>query len=1104
MKSNFAFLESKFPPLASLGALAESYLYSDSNSCLMKLGMIGETIVNLMFSYDHLEPPQTDNAASRIVELAKKDLLPRDLEEELHALRKARNRAVHENFSSVSAGKTLLEMAYGLCEWFMQTYGDWKYANRPFLLPSEKDLDEEREQNALIEKAVAALTEKAQAAAHNAPAVPLEKRAETAKKAASQRRKSEAETRYLIDEQLRGVGWEADTEQLRYSKGARPEKGRNKAIAEWPTESPSGAKGFADYALFAGERLVAFVEAKAMHKDIPSVIDNQCKAYARSLRAEDAQYQIGRWGDYRVPFLFATNGRPYLQQLETKSGIWFLDLRDSLEIPRALRGWMSPEGILERLAQDDEAAARKLEKEPWDLLRKPSGLNLREYQIRAIQAAENAILQGRRRVLLSMATGTGKTRTVLGLIYRFLKTGRFRRILFLVDRTSLGEQALAVFHDVKLEDGQSLLDIYNVKTLDDKTVDSETRLHVATVQSMVRRILSPSGDDPMPSVSDYDLIVVDEAHRGYTADREMDDDELLYRSQSDYISKYRAVMDYFDAARIALTATPALHTVEIFGHPVFNYSYREAVIDGFLVDHDAPHILQTRLSSGGIHYNAGDKVNYYDLETGQIFINELCPDELNFSVEQFNRDIITESFNRAVLREISKDIDPEWPEQGKTLIFAVNNQHADLIVKILREIYAETGVDQDAIVKITASIGDRSQVQNAIQRFKNERFPSVVVTVDLLTTGIDVPEIARLVFLRCVKSRILFEQMMGRATRLCPAIRKDHFEIYDPVGVYDCLQQVSSMRPVTVSPAISYTQLLDDLSSPLEAPLPLTAMDACQTLPAETSEGAQEYRVGLLLAKLQRAQAHMDDEAKAQFAHKSGGLAPAQFIEQIRNLPLWEARAELEANRALFGFLDGFRVGSGRGVIISDKPDEMVSHVRGYGKNDATPEDYIESFSDYIKTHANEIAALRTLCTRPQELTRQSLKSLRMELSVEGYTVHQLNSALSQTKNQTIAADIISIIRNKAIGSPLENHESRVRRAVEKLKAAHSFTAQELHWLDRMEKYLMAESVLNRITFDEDQRFKDDGGFLRINKVFRSALPQILDELNANLYENAN
>lgn len=527
MKSNFEFLNNYFPVLANFGELAEKYLYSDSNSCLMKLGMIGETIVNLCFTYDRILLPQDNTAANRINGLFREGMITRDLKDILHALRINRNKATHENYASVSDGKALIQMAYSLCEWFMQTYGDWNYQNRPFVMPdeiTESVSSDKKHEQAKEEK----LIKEAEKVAAATPVMEKEIRKKQSGKAASQRIKSEAETRYLIDEQLRKVGWEADTERLRYSKGTRPAKGHNIAIAEWPTDSTVGNRGYVDYALFVGMQLVATLEAKAIHKDIPSVIDYQCKDYSKSIRSVDKIYQISTWDSYGVPFTFATNGRPYLEQYNTKSGIWFLDLRQPDNAPKALRGWMSPEGIMGLLNKDISARNQDLQEMSYDLLRDKDGLNLYEYQIRAIKAAEEAIINGRRNILLAMATGTGKTRTILGMIYRFLKTGRFHRILFLVDRTALGEQAFDVFQEVKLEDLMTLDDIYNIKGLDDKEIDRETRIQIATVQSMVKRIMYNDGDT-MPAVSDYDLVIIDEAHRGYILDT-CNKSETYYKS----------------------------------------------------------------------------------------------------------------------------------------------------------------------------------------------------------------------------------------------------------------------------------------------------------------------------------------------------------------------------------------------------------------------------------------------------------------------------------------------------------------------------------------------------------------------------------------------
>ena len=1082
MKSNFEFLDKEFPVLSQFGKKAEAYLYSDSNSCLMKLGMIGETVVNLMFTYDRIMPPSENTAVNRIGVLFREGLLTQDLVDILHALRKVRNKAVHENYSSVEEGKVLLQMAHSLCEWFMQTYGDWNYQTVPFVMPTDSQEQDIADTDDAQEESLVKEAEEKAAASSNS--VTKEKRRQQAAKAASQRQKTEAETRYIIDQQLRQVGWEADTENLRFSNGTRPAKGRNLAIAEWPTDSTVGNHGRADYALFIGLQFVGIIEAKAEHKDIPSVIDYQGKDYPRNIRVDDAQYQMGSWGSYKVPFTFATNGRPYLEQYRTKSGIWFLDLRKPSNVPKALRGWMSPENLLDLLGKDIDAGNRALEQMPFDLLRDKDGLNLRDYQMRAIQAAEQTIMDGKNTALLAMATGTGKTRTVLGMIYRFLKTGRFKRILFLVDRTALGEQALDVFKEVKLEDLMPLVDIYNIKGLEDKEIEQETRIQVATVQGMVKRILYNDGET-MPTVNDYDLIIIDEAHRGYLLDKEMGDTELLYRDQRDYQSKYRSVIEYFDAVKIALTATPALQTTEIFGQPVLKYTYREAVIEGYLVDHGAPHYLHTKLRDEGIHYQSGDTVTVYDPVTGEITNSELLNDELNFDVEQFNKKVITRPFNEAVLAEIAKDIDPENPdEQGKTLIYAVDDQHADMIVDILKNIYAEYGVDNDAIMKITGSVGggNPKKVQEAIKRFKNERYPSIAVTVDLLTTGIDVPEITNLVFLRRVKSRILFEQMLGRATRLCPKIHKTHFEIYDPVGVYESLEAVNTMKPVVANPLASFGQLLDGL---------------------EVLEDEKQiaYQVDQIIAKLQRKKRKLDGKTMEHFVSMTGGMDPTQFIQQLEQEPPQQARNRILAHRDLFELLGETRANGGRPVVISDAPDELVSHTRGYGTG-SRPEDYLDAFADYVKTHINEIAALNIVCTRPKELTRASLKDLRLTLDREGFTTQQLNTAISELTNEEMAADIISLIRRYAIGSTLISHEARIRRAVDKLKKAHKFTAIEQKWIGRMEKYLMEESVLNISVFDEDTRFRSEGGFKKIDRIFQNKLESIVLELNEYLYDD--
>lgn len=1101
MKSNFEYLKRYWPALAQIGAAAENYLYSDPNACIYKLGMFGERLILEIFAFEHIPEPTVDNTHSNRIRLLKREgLIPKKIDDILYAIRKTRNNAVHSGEDSVDDAKILLQMTYNLSTWFMEVYGDWGYIPADFVMPEKVVLPDYEAIIKEQEDKIAALFHQVEAVSTQASTKSTTERVQKAESTSENMELSEAETRYLIDEQLRKYGWEADTNNIRYSKGTRPQKGKNLAIAEWPTDSKVSKNGYADYALFVGLQLVGIVEAKKANIDIPSVIDYQCKDYAQLIKPEHNEYVIKQWGSYKVPFVFATNGRKYLKQIETKSGIWFLDLRNNSNAPKALQGWISPQGIMELLEKDISSANATLQNTPFDLLRDPDGLNLREYQIRAIEAAEKAVIDGKQTVLLSMATGTGKTRTILGMIYRFIKSDRFKRVLFLVDRTALGEQAADVFREVKIEELMTLDSIYNIKGLDEKEIDKETKIHIATVQSLVKRILYPESDT-MPSVTDYDLIVVDEAHRGYILDKEMSETEMLYRNQDDYISKYRTVIEYFDAVKVALTATPALHTTEIFGKPVFNYSYREAVIDGYLVDHDAPHNIKTKLRVEGINYQKGEQLAIYDPVTGEVMNSADLEDDMKFEIDSFNREVITEPFNRTVLNEIAWDLNPDG--KGKTLIYAVDDNHADLIVKILKEIYSEGGVDNDAVMKITGSVagGNKKKISEAIKRFKNESNPKVVVTVDLLTTGIDVPEIVNLVFMRRIKSRILFEQMLGRATRLCPSIGKTNFEIYDPVGVYESLQDVSNMKPVVTNPSTTFEDLLSGLS-------------------VAKTDDEKAYLIDTIVAKLQRKRSNVSEKALEQFIYLTGGQDIDSFAKSIRNNNVKRSPDSLETvgvplvsstemsslvddiikNKEAFLILDRDKVQHKRPVIIDNHPDEVVERTRGYGEGQK-PEDYLESFKEFISTNLNTIAALKTVCTKPSELTRESLKGLKLELDRHNFTENQLNTAWKEMTNQDIVADIIAFIRQQALGSNLISHETRVKNAFAKLRLNHAFNKTQLDWLNRIEKVMLEETVLDKQIF-EIGAFKNAGGFTIIDRRFGGKLNEIIVELNKYLYED--
>ena len=481
----------------------------------------------------------------------------------------------------------------------------------------------------------------------------------------------------------------------------------------------------------------------------------------------------------------------------------------------------------------------------------------------------------------------------------------------------------------------------------------------------------------------------------------------------------------------------------------------------------------------------------FDTKTNTIENTACIEDEIHIEVDKFNREVITEGFNRAVLEEIIADIAKrnslkDETKHGKVLIFAVDDIHADLVVKILKEICPDYNIDSDEIIKITASAGEgnKARIAGYIRRFKNENSPSIVVTVDLLSTGIDVPKIDTLVFLRRVKSRILFEQMLGRATRLCPQIDKTCFKIYDPVGVYEAMDSVNTMKPVAVNPKISISDILNRIKEDK----------------AEYTVEVKKHQIEQLVAKLNRRQMAVSDKVKQDFKTLTGKNV-TQFIDELKTVQTDKLKNYIVEHEAWFNILLEKNALPNKKRIVYEGEDEVISHTRDFGDTDK-PQDYIESFTQYLKNNMNEVMALKLICTKPSDLKREDLKKLRLMLDASGFSETHLNTALNQMTNKEITADIISLIRQCVLGSARISHEERIKKAMERLRANHYFDAKELSFLQSIEKYLIHESVINVETFDSDMKFKKKGGFKRINKIFNEQLEDIIMEINQYLYDD--
>jgi type I restriction enzyme R subunit len=571
-----------------------------------------------------------------------------------------------------------------------------------------------------------------------------------------------------IDQQLKAAGWLV----IPYSEGMDLTTLTNHAIEEFQTNN-----GPADYALVVKGQLLGVVEAKKLDVGAANVLE-QAKRYSRG-----ADKTIDEWNGYRVPFLYSSNGEL----------IYHIDIRSSQNLSRQIYSFHTPEALETLFKSTRETALQWLHYKavysPW----------LRKYQQEAIEAFENGLENGKRLMLLAMATGTGKTFTTVNLVYRMLASGYVKRVLFLVDRKSLAAQAVNAFasfdtpHNIKFKDEYELYSQrFNREDFEgeeyDPTVlpnsyltnpdDSKTFLYICTIQRMAINLYGRSAafDDDEESSNEeteilsipshaFDLIIADECHRGYT---------------SKETNVWRNVLNHFDAVKIGLTATPASHTVAYFGKPIFSYSLQQAIDEGFLVDYDAVAINSDVLMNGAF-LKEGEQVGMIDTETGREQIDQL-EDEREFTSTEIEEKITAPDTNQKIVEELKKYADEFEAERGrfpKMLIFASNDipmiSHADRLVGICKSVFNR---GDDFVAKITGSPTVDRPLKK-IKEFRNRPHPKIVVTVDMLSTGVDIPALEFIVFLRPVKSRILWEQMLGRGTRKCDETGKTHFVIFD-------------------------------------------------------------------------------------------------------------------------------------------------------------------------------------------------------------------------------------------------------------------------------------------------------------------------------------
>ena len=605
----------------------------------------------------------------------------------------------------------------------------------------------------------------------------------------------EALARQQIDTQLAACGWVVqDYRQF------NPATARGIALREVPLKS-----GPCDYLLLVDRKPVGVIEAKKTGTTL-STVAQQTADYAVNL----PDFLATDRGS--LPFLYESTG------VETL----FRDARDPEPKSRRVFAFHRPETLAEWIAQPDTLRARLCQLPPF------ASAGMRACQIEAIANLEASFAADRPRALIQMATGAGKTFTAVSFIYRLIKHAGARRVLFLVDRSNLGEQTKGEFDQYVLpDDGRKFTQVYNLQHLTSNSLDSVARVTVATIQrvySILRGEELPEDADelsgfeaakalgegrtkdvaynPAFPVETFDFIVTDECHRS------------IY-------NLWRQVLEYFDASLIGLTATPSKQTIGFFDQNlVMEYGHDRAVADGVNVGYDV-YRIRTQVTEAGGKVEKGwyvDKRSKLDRKTRWEQLDE----DLDYEGRDLDRSVVVKSQIRTVLKAFRDALPELFPGRAmtpKTLIFAKDDSHAEDIVKIAREVF---GKGNDFCQKITyrsfdAETRQYKKPKDMIAAFRNSPQMRIAVTVDMIATGTDIRPLECLVFMRDVKSRVYFEQMKGRGTRVlsptelqavsgADAKTKDRFVIVDAVGV--CESDKTDSRPLEKKPGVSFRDLM--------------------------------------------------------------------------------------------------------------------------------------------------------------------------------------------------------------------------------------------------------------------------------------------------------
>jgi type I restriction enzyme R subunit len=930
--------------------------------------------------------------------------------------------------------------------------------------------------------------------------------------------KPEEKARLLIDQKLEAAGWIIQDMKDR-NLGAGP----GVVVREFPTDT-----GEADYVLFVNRKAVGVIEAKKDNAgENLTVVEAQTERYATANL---------KWRQDNTPlrFLYEATGQI----------IRFTDNADPAPRSREVFHFFKPETLAAWLSEPPlpSGAASTLRRRLATQLPALPERNLRHCQTSAVTGLEKSLAMAKPRALVHMATGAGKTFTAITSVYRLLKFGGAKRVLFLVDTRNLGKQAHQEFMAyTPPDDARKFTELYTVQRLSSSTIDQGASVCISTIQRMYSILSGEPIDDsaedismadlpqttkqekkvvrynPAIGIDSFDFIVIDECHRS------------IY-------GVWKQVLDYFDAFLIGLTATPDQRTFGFFNENIVaEYTYEQSVADGVNVGYDVFEIV-TEVTQKGAQLKAREWVDHRDRQTRKKRWSETEEDVL-YTGKELDRSVVNPSQIRQVIQAMKTAVEthifPTRKETPKTLIFAKTDSHADDIVQMVREVY---GQGNAFCRKVTYAATDADSV---LTSFRNDYNPRIAVTVDMIATGTDVKPLEVLLFMRDVRSKGYYEQMKGRGVRSLDAdsLRrvsnsadgaKARFVLIDAVGVEKSLKTDS--RPLEKAPGVSLKALLDNVAMTLR----------------------DDDTVLSLANRLVRLAKQLDPKAQARIEKVSGGvpvgvlgkaLITALNPDAITATALATAAAsgitrnedtltvdELQAARTL-------RVAAACAPF--DKPElreaietarreheQVIDHINldqvtfaGYS---AQAEDQaqkgIASFADYIAAHKDEIAALSFFYQQPYQrraLTFDMIEELHEHLARPPLmlTTERLWSAYARVRSAQVKGsntqrrltDLVSLLRF-AIGldTELQPFADQVDKRFQTWIFRHNaqrgtaFTPEQTEWLRLMKDHIASSCSISREDFDY-ATLADQGGLQKAWGLFGQELDGLMGEMNEEL-----